>query len=116
MSNRDSGARVRIAFAIFAAGWGASQFSPMLIVYRHELALGAGAVAGLFLVYTLTLIPGLLLGGPASDRFRAAPARRPPPGGLSCPPTCPAKATTSSPAWPDTESANMRTSGNAGVW
>jgi MFS family permease len=26
-------------------------------------------VAGLFLVYALTLIPGLLIGGPASDRF-----------------------------------------------
>jgi len=73
VSYRGSGARVRIAFAIFAAGWGASQFSPMLIVYRHELALGAGAVAGLFLVYALTLIPGLLLGGPASDRFGRRP-------------------------------------------
>jgi len=38
------------------------------------------------------------------------------PRGLSCPPTCPAKAATSSPASLDTESANMRTSGNAGVW
>jgi hypothetical protein len=28
-----------------------------------------GEVAGLFLVYALTLIPGLLIGGPASDRF-----------------------------------------------
>ena len=45
----------------------------MLIVYRHELALGAGAVAGLFLAYALTLIPGLLLGGPASDRFGQRP-------------------------------------------
>jgi MFS family permease len=73
VSYRGSGAWVRIAFAIFAVGWGASQFSPMLIVYRHELALGAGAVAGLFLVYALTLIPGLLLGGPASDRFGRRP-------------------------------------------
>jgi len=56
-----------IAFAMFAVGWGANQFAPMLIVYRHELRLSAGAVAGLFLVYALTLIPGLLAGGPASD-------------------------------------------------
>jgi MFS family permease len=68
-----SGAWVRIAFAMFAVGWGANQFSPMLIVYRHELRLGAGAVAGLFLVYALTLIPGLLIGGPASDRFGRRP-------------------------------------------
>lgn len=52
---------------------GANQFSPMLIVYRHELRLSAGAVAGLFLVYALTLIPGLLIGGPASDRFGRRP-------------------------------------------
>jgi MFS family permease len=64
---------LRIAFAMFAVGWGANQFSPMLIVYRHELGLTAGEVAGLFLVYALTLIPGLLIGGPASDRFGRRP-------------------------------------------
>ncbi len=64
---------MRIAFAMFAVGWGANQFSPMLIVYRHELRLTAGAVAALFLVYALTLIPGLLAGGPASDRFGRRP-------------------------------------------
>ena len=72
-TDRSSGAWVRIAFAMFAVGWGANQFSPMLIVYRHELKLGAGALAGLFLVYALTLIPGLLVGGPASDRFGRRP-------------------------------------------
>ena len=73
VTGRDSTAWVRIAFAMFAVGWGANQFSPMLIVYRHELGLSAGAVAGLFLVYALTLIPGLLIGGPASDRFGRRP-------------------------------------------
>src|SRR5690348_3557635 len=70
---RSPHAWLRIAFAMFAVGWGANQFSPMLIVYRHELRLTAGAVAGLFLVYALTLIPGLLVGGPASDRFGRRP-------------------------------------------
>jgi MFS family permease len=60
---------VRVAFAMFAVGWGANQFSPMLIVYRHALGLGATAIAGLFAIYAATLIPGLLIGGPASDRF-----------------------------------------------
>ena len=60
---------VRVALAMFAVGWGANQFSPMLIVYRHELGLGPAAVAGLFAIYAATLIPGLLIGGPASDRF-----------------------------------------------
>jgi predicted MFS family arabinose efflux permease len=73
VTGRGSAAWVRIAFAMFAVGWGANQFSPMLIVYRHELSLSAGAVAGLFLVYALTLIPGLLIGGPASDRFGRRP-------------------------------------------
>ena len=73
VTRRNPGAWVRIAFAMFAVGWGANQFSPMLIVYRHELRLTAGEVAGLFLVYALTLIPGLLVGGPASDRFGRRP-------------------------------------------
>src|ERR1035438_3352786 len=73
MISTRSGAWIRIAFAMFAVGWGANQFSPMLIVYRHELHLSAGAVAWLFLVYALPLIPGLLIGGPGSDRFGRRP-------------------------------------------
>ena len=73
VTRRSPYAWIRIAFAMFAVGWGANQFSPMLIVYRHELRLTAGEVAGLFLVYALTLIPGLLIGGPASDRFGRRP-------------------------------------------
>jgi hypothetical protein len=54
---------------MFAVGWGANQFSPMLIVYRHSLGLGPGEIAGLFAIYAATLIPGLLAGGVLSDRF-----------------------------------------------
>jgi MFS family permease len=72
-----SPAWVKIAFAMFAVGWGANQFSPMLIVYRHELGLSTVALAGLFLVYALTLIPGLLIGGPLSDRFGRRPVALP---------------------------------------
>ena len=46
VTGKGSGAWVKIAFAMFAVGWGANQFSPMLIVYRHELGLGANVVAG----------------------------------------------------------------------
>jgi MFS family permease len=63
----------RIAFGMFAVGWGANQFSPMLIVYRHELNLSAAAVAGLFAVYGATLIPALLIAGPLSDRYGRRP-------------------------------------------
>src|SRR5690349_13317482 len=47
VDRRSARAWMRIAFAMFAVGWGANQFSPMLIVYRHELRLAAGEVAAL---------------------------------------------------------------------
>src|SRR5262245_47172164 len=59
----------RVAFAMFSVGWGANQFSSMLVVYRHALGLGAGVIAGLFAIYAVALVPGLLVGGPLSDRF-----------------------------------------------
>jgi hypothetical protein len=68
MSFATPAAWIRVALLMFAVGWGANQFSPMLIVYRHELGLGPGEIAGLFAIYAATLIPGLLLGGALSDR------------------------------------------------
>jgi MFS family permease len=53
---------------MFAVGWGANQFSPMLLVYRDEIGLSASTRAALFGVYAAGLMPGLLLGGRASDR------------------------------------------------
>jgi MFS family permease len=73
VTRRASRAWMRIALVLFAVGWGANQFSPMLIVYRHELNLTAAAVAGLFAVYAAALVPGLLVGGPASDRYGRRP-------------------------------------------
>jgi MFS family permease len=58
---------------MFAVGWGANQFSPLLIEYRHELSLSAGTLAGVFAIYAATLIPGLLIGGPVSDRIGRRP-------------------------------------------
>ena len=69
MTLRAPAAWLRVALAMFAVGWGANQFSPMLIVYRQALGLGAVEIAGLFGIYAATLIPGLLAGGPLSDRF-----------------------------------------------
>ena len=62
---------------MFAVGWGANQFSPMLLVYRQQLGLTPAALAGLFAVYAAALIPGLLAGGPASDRFGRRPVVMP---------------------------------------
>jgi hypothetical protein len=57
------------AAALFGVGWGANQFAPMLLVYETHLRLGSGALTAMFGCYALGLIPGLLLGGPQSDRY-----------------------------------------------
>jgi len=52
---------------VAVVGWGANQFTPLLLMYRAELGLSATTVQAMFGVYALGLIPGLLLGGPISD-------------------------------------------------
>jgi MFS family permease len=74
---RSAGSWRRVALAMFAVGWGANQFSPLLIEYRHALSLSAGVLAGLFGIYAATLIPGLLIGGPLSDRIGRRPVVMP---------------------------------------
>jgi MFS family permease len=58
----------RVAFLLFAAGWGANHFSSLLIVYRRDLGLSPSALGILFGAYALGLVPGLVLAGRASDR------------------------------------------------
>ena len=55
--------------AMFAVGYGANQFVPLLAVYRSTLALSDADATAIFGVYALGLIPGFLIGGPASDRW-----------------------------------------------
>ncbi len=59
----------RVALAMFSVGWGANQFSPILIAYRDELGMSTQTRAFLFGVYAAGLIPALFLGGAASDRW-----------------------------------------------
>lgn len=59
----------RVAFAMFAVGWGANQFTPLLIAYRDELGMSVQTRAFLFGVYAAGLVPALLVGGAASDRW-----------------------------------------------
>jgi Major Facilitator Superfamily len=56
-----------VAAALLGTGWGSNQITPMLLVYRHTLALGTGTLEAMFGFYALGLIPGLLLAGPLSD-------------------------------------------------
>ncbi|MEJ7568193.1 MAG: MFS transporter [Gaiellaceae bacterium] len=58
-----------LALVLFAVGWGANQFAPLLLVYRDTLNLSDTTRAAAFGIYAAGLVPGLLLGGPASDRF-----------------------------------------------
>lgn len=55
------------ALAMFAVGYGANQFVPLLAVYRRTLELSDAEATAVFGVYALGLIPGLLAGGRASD-------------------------------------------------
>src|SRR5687767_421100 len=59
----------RVALAMFAVGWGANQFTPLLIAYRDELDMSVQTRAFLFGVYAAGLVPALLVGGAASDRW-----------------------------------------------
>jgi predicted MFS family arabinose efflux permease len=54
---------------LFAVGWGANHFAPLLPVYRRALDLDPAAPALLYGVYALGLLPGLLVAGPLSDRL-----------------------------------------------
>jgi len=66
-----TGARAwrRVGLLLFAVGWGANHIAPLLLVYRVQLALDAAALALMFGMYALGLVPGLLLAGPLSDRL-----------------------------------------------
>ncbi|MDQ6754008.1 MAG: MFS transporter [Actinomycetota bacterium] len=56
------------ALAMFAAGYGANQFVPLLALYRRTLGLSDADATAVFGVYALGLIPGLIFGGRVSDR------------------------------------------------
>jgi len=57
------------ALTMFTVGYGANQFVPLLDVYRRTLGLTDTQATAVFGVYALGLVPGLLVGGRASDRF-----------------------------------------------
>lgn len=57
----------RVAVLLFAVAWGANHFAPLLLVYRARMHLLPIELSELFAVYSLGLVPGLLIGGPLSD-------------------------------------------------
>jgi MFS family permease len=58
-----------VAAVMFGVGWGANQFTSLLIAYHQHLGLTLSVDEALFGIYALGLIPALLVGGPASDRW-----------------------------------------------
>jgi hypothetical protein len=59
----------RAGLAVAAVAWGAQQFAPLLLMYQDVLGLSTTTVQATFGMYVLGLIPGLLVGGPVSDRY-----------------------------------------------
>lgn len=63
----------RILLILFATGWAANHFAAMLAVLIGGGRLTTTQAQGAFGVYAVGLLPGLLGGGGASDRFGRAP-------------------------------------------
>ncbi|MCH6166344.1 MFS transporter [Pseudonocardia alaniniphila] len=67
---------MRVAVAMLAVGWGANQFSSLLLVYRSTSHLPDTFVSLAFATYALGLIPALLVGAALADRVdRRLPLR-----------------------------------------
>ena len=57
------------ALTLVVIGWTANEFTVLLDVYRRLLGLSEGLVFAAFVVYVLGIVPGVLLGGPVTDRL-----------------------------------------------
>lgn len=71
-----TGQWLRAAVAVCTVGWGANQFTPLLLLYRPRLGLSAAVVEATFGMYGLGLMPGLLVAGRLSDRIGRRPVLR----------------------------------------
>lgn len=60
---------MRVAATLFAVAWGGNQFLPLLVMYRLDEHFSAFTVNVLLAAYVVGLVPGLLIGGPLSDRY-----------------------------------------------
>ncbi|WP_245627599.1 MFS transporter [Actinomadura oligospora] len=62
-----------VAAAMFCCGWAGNQFTPLLVMYRKLGGYSPLTVDAMLGAYVLGLVPGLLVGGPASDRYGRRP-------------------------------------------
>ena len=49
--------------------WGGNQFTPLLVMYRHDRGLSLVTVDLMLAAYVVGIVPALLIGGPLSDRY-----------------------------------------------
>ena len=66
-----------VAAVMFGVGWGANQFASLIVAYHQDRGITVSTDEALFGVYALGLVPALLLGGPASDRWGRGRVVRP---------------------------------------
>jgi predicted MFS family arabinose efflux permease len=62
-----------VAAAMFCCGWGGNQFTPLLLLYRRLGGYSPVTVDAFLGAYVVGLMPGLLIGGPLSDRYGRKP-------------------------------------------
>ncbi|MBB2893327.1 MFS family permease [Flexivirga oryzae] len=68
---------LRVAFAMFVVGWGANQFTPLLLVYRSTDHYSQTLVTSMFAAYVLGLVPALLLSAELAGRHGHRSVLRP---------------------------------------
>jgi MFS family permease len=74
---RDRRSWLSVAAVMFAVGWGANQFASLIVAYHQDRGVTVGTDEALFGIYALGLVPALLVGGPASDRWGRSRVVRP---------------------------------------
>ncbi|MEO8851207.1 MAG: MFS transporter [Allobranchiibius sp.] len=60
---------LRVCLVLFAVGWGANQFAPLLLVYEAQQHLSEQLTTSMFAAYVLGLMPALLIAARLSGHF-----------------------------------------------
>lgn len=60
---------LRVCLALFAVGWGANEFAPLLLVYEAQQHLSEQVTTSMFAAYVIGLVPALVLAARLAGRF-----------------------------------------------